>query len=314
MAAAKKKARRTKKKADSRGLKATELAGGPPPADVEALSAAIADDGGVVLGTFKDPVAGEWLILAGLPLSKVEPTPYQRDLSPAHVKRLAHAIEQVGRFLDPIIVTREGDGYWTPNGHHRLAAMKRLGGRSITALVVPDHTIARRILLLNTEKAHGLRERSLEVIRLAEAMAKLDDRPESEFEMEFEEPSLLTLGLVYEKNNRYAGATYHSVLKRVENWSDDKLSKSLVQRRAKAKRLIALDEAVGKIVEQLKERGFQSPFLRPFVVGRINPLRWKKGAADFDETMDTMMAAAKKFDASKIKPGQMAAGGGGGDE
>jgi ParB family chromosome partitioning protein len=311
MAARKK--RRTKKKPDSRGLKAAELAEGPVPAEVGALGEAIVGDGGVVLGTFRDPVAGEWLVLAGLPLGKVEPTPYQRDLSPAHVKRLAHAIEQVGRFLDPIIAVRADGGYWTPNGHHRLAAMKRLGARAITALVVPDETIARRILLLNTEKAHGLRERSLEVIRLAEALAKLDDRPEQEFEMEFEQPSLLTLGLVYEKNGRYAGATYHSVLKRVEQFFDVKLSKSLVTRRTRARRLITLDEAVGKIVDELKERGFQSPYLRPFVVARINPLRFRKGTADFDETMDAMLAAAKKFDVSKIKPGQVSAGGGPGE-
>lgn len=311
MAAKKKKAPRRKKTADSRGLKPAELALGTPPAAIQELATAIAEDGGIALGMYREPLAGDWLIVAGLPVEKVDPTPYQRDLSPAHVKRLQYAIEQLGRFLDPIIVVRADKGYWTPNGHHRLSAMKRLGARTITALVVPDATIAHRILLLNTEKAHGLKERSLEVIRLAEALAKMDDRPESEFEVEFEEPSLLTLGLCYDKNAKLAGATYHSVLKRVESWHDEALSKSLVVRRAMAKRVLALDEAVGKVVDALKERGFQSPYLRPFVVARINPLRWKKGAADFDETMDTMIAGAKKFDVSKIKPGQISAGGGG---
>ena len=310
MAAKKKKAPRRKKKADSRGLKPAELVEGAPPAEIQALAAAIVEDGGVALGRYREPLSGDWLILAGLPVEKVDPTPYQRDLSPAHVKRLQYAIEQLGRFLDPIIVVRAGKGYWTPNGHHRLSAMKRIGARTITALVVPDPTIAHRILLLNTEKAHGLKERSLEVIRLAEALAKLDDRREHEYEIEFEEPSLLTLGLCYDRNPRLAGATYHSVLKRVESWSDDALGRSLVVRRAMAKRVLALDEAVGRVVDALKERGFQSPYLRPFVVARINPLRWKKGAADFGETMDTMIAAAKQFDVSKIKQGQITAGGG----
>ena len=310
MAAKKKKARRTKKQAGSRGLVPAELALGPVPEPVQDLAGAVAKDGGIVLGTYREPLAGDWLILCGLPVDRVDPTPYQRDLSPAHVKRLQYAIEQLGRFLDPIIVVRSKSGYWTPNGGHRLAAMRRLGARTVTALVVPDVTVAHRILLLNTEKAHGLKERSLEVIRLAEAMARLDDRPEHEYEIEFEEPALLTLGLCYDKNPRLAGATYHSVLKRVESWFDGPLSKALKARRAMAKRVLALDEAVGKVVDALKARGFQSPYLRPFVVARINPLRWKKGAADFDETMDAMIAAAKKFDVSKVKPGQVQSGGG----
>ena len=86
--------------------------------------------------------------------------------------------------------------YWTPNGNHRLAALRTLGARSAVAIVVPETEVAHRILLLNTEKAHNLRERSLEVVRLAQSLAELEDRPEREFETEFEEPALLTLGLL----------------------------------------------------------------------------------------------------------------------
>jgi ParB family chromosome partitioning protein len=310
MAAKKKKARRTKKKAGTLGLAPSELAAGLPPEPIQDLAGEIARDGGIALGMYREPLGGDWLIVAGLPVEKVDPTPYQRDLSPAHVKRLQYAIEQLGHFLDPIIVVRSKHGYWTPNGHHRLSAMRRMGARTITALVVSDPSVAHRILLLNTEKAHGLKERSLEVIRLAEAMARLDDRPEHEYEIEFEDPSLITLGLCYDKNPKLAGATYHSVLKRLEQWMDEPVSKALQRRRVMAKRVLALDEAVGKVVEALKAKGFQSPYLRPFVVARINPLRWKKGAADFDETMDTMIAGAKKFDVAKIRPGQISAGGG----
>lgn len=308
--AAKKKKRRTRKKEDSRGLKATELVEGQPPQEVRELAAQINDDGGVAMGMYRDPLAGEWLILAGLPLAMVEPTPYQRDLSRAHVMRLADAIDKLGRFLDPIIVVRQGRQYWTPNGHHRLSALKRLGARSITALVVPEPEVAHRILILNTEKAHGLKERSLEVIRLAEALARLDDRPEAEYEVEFEEPSLLTLGICYDRNPKLAGATYHSVLKRLEGFLDERLSKALTIRRARAKKILDLDAAVGKVVDKLKAMGFQSPYLRPFVVARINPLRFQRGAtADFDETIDAMIEKAKRFDVSKVRPGQISAGG-----
>ena len=71
-------------------------------------------------------------------------------------------------------------GYWTPNGNHRLQALKKLGYRAVTALVVPDADIAFKILALNTEKAHNLREKSLETIRMARALAKDSDAPEDE--------------------------------------------------------------------------------------------------------------------------------------
>ena len=309
------KRRRRKKAPEPRGLEASRLADRDPPAAVTELIEQIKRDGGSVLGTFRDPLGGHWQILAGLPLDRVEPTPYQRDLSDAHVRRLTDAIDRLGRYLDPVIAVRMNDKYWTPNGHHRVAALKAMGARSVVALVVPEVEVAHRILLLNTEKAHNLRERALEVIRLAVGLAELDDRPEKEFEAEFEEPALLTLGLCYQQDGRFAGATYHSILKRTDTFQASKLTKALEARRAQAARLLELNEAVNQAVKRLKDRGFDSPYLKAFVVARINPLRWKRGAtADFDETMDTMITAAKKFDSAKVKADQVARAGGAPEE
>ena len=185
----------------------------------------------------------------------------------------------------------------------------------MTALVVPEAEVARRILALNTEKAHNLREKALEVSRLAEALVTLDDRPEREFEVEFEEPALLTLGICYRQNGRFAGGAYHSVLKRVEAFLAHPLSKALAMRRVRADKLIALDEAVNEAVKALKARGFESPYLKAFVVARINPLRFKRGAkAEFDDTVDRMLASALKFDTSRIKADQLASAGGPAEE
>src|ERR1051326_8526280 len=214
--------KRTKKKAAaapaaSRGLDARRVAGASPPGSVESLMQQIEADGGSVLATYRDPLGSHWQILAALPIDKVEPTPYQRDLSEAHVGKVAKAIDQLDRYLDPVIAVPSPDGkYWSPNGYHRLGAMRQLGARSIVAIVVPEAEVAHRILILNTEKAHNLRERALEVARLAEALVALDDRPERDYALEFEEPSLLTLGLCYLKNGRFAGASYQPVLKRTE--------------------------------------------------------------------------------------------------
>ena len=74
-----------------------------------------------------------------------------------------------------------------------------------------------------------------------------------------------------------------------------------------AAKVLALEEAVAEAIRGLKERGFESPYLRAFVVARINPLRFKRGAkADFDETIERMTASARRFDAGKIRADQVA--------
>jgi ParB family chromosome partitioning protein len=308
----------------SRGIAPQAINAGAPPAALTRLAEAIQADGGTVLASYKDPLGGNWQLFAALPIDLVEPTPYQRDLSKPHVERLSAAMDRLGRYLDPMIVVRGGgearDGeaafpYWTPNGNHRLAALKALGARSVVAIVVPDIEVAHRILLLNTEKAHNLRERSLEVIRLAELLAQTESRPERDFEIEFEEPALLTIGLCYQENGRFAGGAYHPVLRRAEKWLSSALPKALETRRERAARVLELDQAVTEAMKRLKDRGFDSPYLRPFVVARINPLRFKRGGnPDIDETLDTMLAAARRFDAGRVRADQVAKVGGAPEE
>lgn len=312
MPAAKKKKKRAEAPVASRGLDAKKLAATSPPASVTALQKRIEEDGGSVLATYRDPLGSKWQLLAALPLARVEPTPYQRDLSEAHVERLTAAMEKLDRFLDPVIaVPSEGGKYWSPNGYHRLGAMKLLGARSIVAIVVPEPEVAHHILALNTEKAHNLRERSLEVSRLAQALAELDDRPERDFAVEFEEAALITLGLCYQQNGRFSGSVYHPVLKRCDRFSASKLPKALEMRKERAAKLLELNDAVNTAVAQLKSRGLESPYLKAFVVARINPLRFqRKPTADFDETIDKMISSARRFDAGKIKADQVAKTGG----
>jgi ParB family transcriptional regulator, chromosome partitioning protein len=308
--------RRKKAKEASRGLSATEVAAAGPSGSAARLSEEIGKDGGSVLSVFRDPLGGHEQILAALPIDRVKPTPFQRDLSDAHVKRLTNVIDGLGRFLDPIIAVRAKDGgYWTPNGHHRLSAMRRLGARSIVALVLPEPEIAYKILALNTEKAHNLRERSLEVIRMARDLAAIEPLPEKDYALDFEEPALLTLGVCYEKNGRFPGGAYHPVLKRVDAFFEDKLSKALEKREDRAARVIELEEAVAAAIKGLQAKGFQSPYLRAFVVARINPLRFQKGAkASFDPTIEKMLASAKKFKPESVKADQLARAGGAPEE
>ena len=190
--------------AGSAGLEATKVAQ-VSSRELDALAARVADEGGAALGRYADPLGGHPLLLAALPLDKVAPTPFQRDLSETHHKRLADVIHKTGQFLDPIIAIRHEDNYWTPNGNHRLQALRKLGVRTIVALLVPDPQVAFKILALNTEKAHNLREKALEVIRMARDLAPRGNETEKHYALEFEEPAFLTLGCCYEKNGRFAG-------------------------------------------------------------------------------------------------------------
>ncbi|NMC68593.1 MAG: ParB N-terminal domain-containing protein [Myxococcales bacterium] len=303
------------------GLEPTEVARGSPPRDVEALARQVEDDGGAVLARYRDPFGGAWLLLVSLPLERIEPTPYQREPSPTHVARLAGVIPKVGRFLDPVVAVRHAGGYWTPNGMHRLLALRELGARAITALLVPEAEIAHRILALNTEKAHNVKDRSLEVVRIARGLAAdpaTARRPESDWAFEFEEPAYLTLGLCYERNGRFSGGAYLPVVRRCDAFSPAAIAESLEARAEHAARLLELDAAVVEVVGKLKAAGLQSPYLKPFVVARINPLRFARAGrpgqkaprADLEATLVRMLAAARKFDAAKVRPQDLAGLGG----
>ncbi len=306
--------KRTKAPPEPRGLTPRQVVPEEMPAALRHLAEQVEGDGGAVVGGYREPLGGQWQLVVALPVDRVAPTPYQRDLSDTHVAKLADAMQRLGRFMDPVIAVRNDDGtYWTPNGNHRLAALRKLGGRTVLALLAPEPEVAHRILVLNCEKAHNVRERALEVIRLADALATLDDRPEKSYETEFEEPSLLTLGCCYQRNGRFSGGAYHPVLKRCDAFLGSKLSHALATRRERAERLLELDAAVVEAVNALKARGFESPYLKAFVLARINPLRFtlKRGQkADFDDTVQKMLSGARRFDPGKIKADQVARAGG----
>ena len=310
--------RRRKPAGASIGLSATELQSAAPSGDVATLHRTIENDGGKVLAVYREPYGGQWVAMASLPIDLVEPTPFQRNLSKTHVRKLETVIGKLGRFLDPIIAVQAKEGtsakYWTPNGHHRLSAMKTLDAKSITAIVVPEINAAYQILALNTEKAHNLREKAFEVIRMYRELASFTNEKEESFSLEFEEPAFITLGLCYEQRPRFSGGAYHPVLKRVDEFLSVPLSKALTIRTQHAQQMLELDDVVIEQVEALKKRGLTSPYLKTFVVARINPLRFRtKDAAplSFEETLERMGKAAKKFNPNNINMTDLARSGGG---
>jgi ParB family chromosome partitioning protein len=264
------------------------------------------------------------LLLCALPIDRVAPTPFQRDVSDAHVRRLTQAMDKTKRFLDPVIAVREERAaaggaadartvYWIPNGYHRLTALQELGAKTVLALLVPETAVAYQILALNIEKAHNLRERALGVARMYRDLVtsgRERDR-EDALALEFEEPALPTLGFAYEKRPRLSGGAYHPVLRRSDAWIDRPLAAALAEREARAAAVLALDDAVGAVVDRLKQRGFQSPYLRPFVIARINPLRFMKGTPPpVEQLLADMAKRARGMNVDRIKAEDVARTGG----
>src|SRR5712692_815294 len=237
-----------KAKPGTKGLGPAECRLTEPSGAVAEVTEAIEKAGGCAVGAYKEPLGGHPVLIAILPIDAVEPTPFQRDLSDTHHKRLADVINKTGRFLDPVIaVVAPKDGFWTPNGRHRLAAMRRLGAKSIAALIVTDREVAWQILALNTEKAHNLKERSLEVIRIYRNLLDEDaGRPESQFDFYLEDPALVTLGLCYEQKPRFGGGAYHPILRRLESFSAEPLRTTIKEHEKRAAQVLDLEEKVAE--------------------------------------------------------------------
>jgi ParB family transcriptional regulator, chromosome partitioning protein len=288
-----------------------ELALAERPPELEALARAVEADGGAVLAAYREPLGGHALLFVALPTDKVERTPFQRDVSDPHVRKLTVAMDKTRRYLDPIVVIREGERYLTPNGGHRLTAVQELGARSILALLVPEREVAYQILALNIEKAHNLREKALEVVRMYRDLAGSLDPEETEMALEFEEPALVTLGFAYEERGRLSGGAYAPILRKVDAFLPEKLSRALEERERRARLVLELDDAVAEAVARLKEKGFDSPYLKAFVVARINPLRFMKGGAPpLDELFATMTKRARGMDPGKVRKEDVARSGG----
>jgi len=275
-----------------------------PPRAVAALAQQVEGDGGHVLAVYKEPVGDHWQAFVLLPIEAVSPTPYQRDLSPTHAKRLQDVVKKLDRFVDPIVAVSPKAGvYWTPNGHHRLTVLGKLKAVWVPAVLIAEADVAFQILALNTEKAHNLKEKSLEVVRMYRGLCEDEPRKgESDYAFQFEAPHLITLGLLYEENRRFAGGAFAPILKRVDKFLDGSFAKTRGTREERGRAVKAADEALGSVVAALKKRGIRHPFVKNYVLARTTPLtRQRKTLPSFDQTFSKLLASIEGFDVTKVR-------------
>ena len=281
--------------------------GGKLPEALRELAQQINGDGGAALAAYQEPVGDHWQLFAMIPIAKLEPTPFQRDLSPAHMKRLTEVMKKLKRFTEPIVVVRAGEGYWTPNGNHRRAAVAKLGAKMIPAIVMPEPEVAYQILALNTEKAHNLKDKALDVIRMYRG--RLESQPrasEKDFEFEFEKAAFITLGLCYEQNKKFSGGAYSAILTRVDTFMSKSLREAMEERQERAAAVQRADELVNELVVKGKKRGLMHPYLKNFIIARCNPLtRVRKTMPTYKAALSSLTKSLEEFDLGKIHFGQV---------
>ncbi|OGL08968.1 MAG: hypothetical protein A3I14_08725 [Candidatus Rokubacteria bacterium RIFCSPLOWO2_02_FULL_73_56] len=275
-----------------------------PSREAQALAAQVERDGGRVLAVYQEPVGGHWQLFCLLPRTACEASPYQRDLSPTHVKRLTEAVKRLDRFVDPIVAVSPRPGvYWTPNGNHRRAVLDKLKVDVIPAILVVEREVVFEVLPLNVEKAHNLKEKSLEVIRMYRALAKEEPASTEEaWAFQFESPHFVTLGLLYEENRRFAGGAFAPILRRVDRFLKLTLPKGLGEREARADLVREADAALGAVVAKLKKRGITHPYVKTYVLARTTPLtRARKTLPSFDQTFKRLRDSLEAFDVTRVR-------------
>ena len=275
-----------------------------PSKAARALAEQVERDGGHVLAIYQEPVGEHWQVFCLLPHAKVEASPYQRDVSPTHVKRLTEAVKRVDRFVDPIVVVSPRTGvYWTPNGNHRRVALDKLKADAIPAIVVAEPNVAFQVLALNTEKAHNLKEKSLEVIRMYRgAEAEQPSSTEEDWAFQFESAHLITLGLLYEQNKRFAGGAFAPILRRVDKFLKTSLRRGLEEREERAALVRAADETLAAVVAKVKKRGINHPYVKNYLLARTTPLtKARKTLPSFEQTFKKLKENLDDFDVSKVR-------------
>ncbi|MBI2158306.1 MAG: ParB N-terminal domain-containing protein [Candidatus Rokubacteria bacterium] len=275
-----------------------------PSREAQALAVQVERDGGQVLAVYQEPVGGHWQLFCLLPRERCEASPYQRDLSPTHVKRLTESIKRLDRFVDPIVVVSPKPGvYWTPNGNHRRAVLEKLKAARVPAILVVEPETVFEVLPLNVEKAHNLKEKSLEVIRMYRALVKQEPgTTEEAWAFQFESPHFVTLGLLYEENKRFAGGAFAPILRRVDKFLKLTLPRGLEERRERADLVREADAALGDVVQKIKKRGINHPYVKNYVLARTTPLtRARKTLPPFDQTFKKLRENLKSFDVSKVR-------------
>lgn len=239
---------------------------------------------------FKEPFKGYEASFDEIPTDKLEIVPYQRKPSKAHISNLSRSISKFG-FVVPLVVAKKDENtYIVLDGQHRYLASLELGITKIPCIVVPSE-LTTLMLTLNVEKQPTIKEKAYVSLRVYQAL--LEESPEKmetdpDILESVEEIYFVTLGLVYDRKDRFAGSAYESIMKKADFALDIPLEDGWKERGRRADVIYEIDSIVTDIVAQLKDMGRWHPFIYKEVVSYVNPIKRKKLVVDFDEIFGKM--------------------------
>jgi ParB family chromosome partitioning protein len=125
---------------------------------------------------------------------------------------------------------------------------------------------------------------------------------EDDWSFQFESAHLITLGLLYEQNKRFAGGAFAPILRRVDTFLKAKLPKAFETREERAAMVRAADDALGVVVARIKRRGINHPYVKNFVLARTTPLtKARKTLPPFEQTFRKLKDSIEAFDVAKVR-------------
>lgn len=234
----------------------------------------------------RDEYKGYDLYIAEIPTQKLEVVVYQRKPSKPHVKSLIKSISTVG-FVVPLVVAKKPgeDKFIILDGQHRYLACLDLGIRKIPCVIIPWE-YATLMINLNIEKQPNIKEKSYVALRVYNELVDMfPDKRETDDEIlqSVEEIYFVTVGMVYEKEDKFSGSSWEPILKKTDWPFDLPLKEAKVKREKRAQTLEELHLLVKEIVSRLKDIGISHPFVYKEVVSYANPIKRQRAIVEFDE-------------------------------
>jgi ParB family chromosome partitioning protein len=245
---------------------------------------------------FVEPYHHQSLKFKILPIEKLTVISHQRKPSTYHIKHLSNSIERIG-FIVPIIVVESDDGnYKIIDGQHRYLAAQELGIRELPAIVVPQK-LTQLMMNLNIEKELNIREKSYVAINIYRQHFEMKpEMIESDPEIidSIEQAYCVTLGIGYEKQEKLAGSSFESILKKCDFFLDEKLSDALKIREARAEKVLQANFLVKEIAQKLKEMGKWHPYVYQQIISYANPYKRKRLPVEFDDLFAVIIENLEK--------------------
>lgn len=234
----------------------------------------------------KDEYKGYNIFVAEIPVHRLEVVVYQRKPSKAHVKNLVKSISSIG-FVVPLVVAKKPneDKFIILDGQHRYLACLDLGIKAIPCFIIPwDY--ATLMINLNIEKQPNIKEKSYVALRIYNELVDMfPEKRETEEEIiqSVEEIYFVTVGMVYDVEDKFSGSSWEPILKKADWPLDLPLKEAKIQRNKRAEIIHELHQIVKDIVSRLKEIGISHPFVYKEVVSYANPIKRQRAIVEFDE-------------------------------